>query len=212
MTEAAPARLRAAITLVVATISFALALALRARFDPWQSTALAAVISIALALWTLGPRRHALFAVTWRGALGAAVLGIVLVVATHAAFWIAERASPDLARSVRTLYTSVDVGASRFTLGLLTAVVVLGEELVWRGVAIELATGRSKAAAGMISVALYVLPQLVAGVPLLIVAATALGALFAAQRLVTGRLIEPLITHAVWSIAVFVVVPLAAAA
>jgi len=59
-----------------------------------------------------------------------------------------------------------------------------------------------------ISVALYVLPQLAGGVPLLIVAATLLGALFAAQRLVSGRLTDALLTHAVWSVAVFVVVPL----
>ena len=55
---------------------------------------------------------------------------------------------------------------------------------------------------------LYVLPQLAGGVPLLIVAATLLGALFATQRLVTGRLVDPLLTHVVWSVSVFVVVPL----
>lgn len=56
--------------------------------------------------------------------------------------------------------------------------------------------------------ALYVVPQLVGGVPLLIVAATLLGSLFAAQRLVTGRLADALLTHVLWSVAVFVVVPL----
>jgi len=56
---------------------------------------------------------------------------------------------------------------------------------------------------------MYVVPQLVGGVPLLILAATLLGSLFAAQRLVTGRLTDALLTHVVWSVAVFVVFPLA---
>ena len=176
-------RLRAAAVVVIATIGFSTALALRARLDPWRSTAIVALLSSGLAWWALGHRTRALFAVTARSALTAIALGVVLVAATHGAYRIASGVSPDLAGSVRALYASIDVEASRFVLALFTVIVVLGEELIWRGVALDLVTTeRSKVAIGTISVALYVVPQLVGGVPLLIVAATLLGALFAAQR------------------------------
>jgi uncharacterized protein len=71
------------------------------------------------------------------------------------------------------------------------------------------ACARSFVAIGAFSVVLYMLPQLAGGVVLLMVAAAVLGTVFAAQRLRTGRLTEPLLTHAVWSIAIFVVMPLA---
>jgi uncharacterized protein len=201
-------KVRAGVTLVIATCAYGIALVLRDQTDPWRTTALAATISIALAVWTLGRKTLALFAFKLRGALSAAALGIVLVIATHAGFRVVEIVSPVLAASIRTLYSSVDVGTGRITLVALTFLVVTGEELIWRGVAIELAGAASPVAAGARSVVLYALPQLAGGVPLLMIAAVALGALFAAQRLRTGRLTEPLLTHAIWSIAIFVVVPL----
>ena len=74
---------------------------------------------------------------------------------------------------------------------MLTAIVVAGEEIVWRGVAVDLASNAgSRITIGAISGSLYVVRQLVGGVPLLIVAATLLGSLLAAQRLVTGRLAD----------------------
>ena len=208
MTTAAPARVRGVITLVVATVGFAVALALREQVDPWRSTAAAAMTSIVLSAWTLGPRLRGLCVITPRGALAAAALGVALVAATHGGFQLIQIASPELAVAVRRLYASVDQGASRLPLAALTTLIVLGEELVWRGVAIDVVRGhRVKLEIGGISVALYVLPQLPGHVPVLIVAATVLGSVFAAQRLVTGRLTDSLVTHAIWSVAVFVVFP-----
>lgn len=201
-------RARGVVTIAIATVGFALALALRAHVDAWSSTAIAAVIGIALSAWTLGPRLRALLAITWRGAVAPVALGVTLVAATHAGFQLVRFASPGLAGTVRELYASIDVGASRPALALLTAIIVLGEELVWRGVAVDLVSGtRSKLVAGAISVALYVLPQLPGHVPVLILAAAALGSVFAAQRIVSGRITDAALTHAIWSISVFVVFP-----
>ena len=200
-------RVRAIVTLGVATVAFAAALALRQYVDPWRSTALAAVSGIVLSAWTLGPRLRGLFAITARGVAAAVALGAVLVAATHLGFQLLGYASPSLAVTVRGLYISIDLGASRLALAALTTIIVIGEELVWRGVAIEAARMRSKLAVGAISVALYVLPQLPGHVPVLIVAASGLGAVFAAQRLVTGRITDAILTHAIWSVAVFVVLP-----
>jgi len=74
-------------------------------------------------------------------------------------------------------------------------------------VAIDVLGTRPKLELGAMSVALYVVPQLPGHVPVLIAAAAGLGSVFAAQRLVTGRLSDALITHAIWSVAVFVVFP-----
>lgn len=202
-------KLRGAIALAIATLGFSIALLLRERVDPWRSTALAALVGAGIGGWALGARARALFTVTARSALVALALGAVLVAVTHGAYRVASIAYPELAVAVRALYASIDVGASGLTLVILTAIVVVGEEIVWRGVAVDLATNAgSRITIGAISVALYAVPQLVGGVPLLIVAATLLGGVFATQRLVTGRLTDALLTHVVWSVAVFVVVPL----
>jgi membrane protease YdiL (CAAX protease family) len=202
-------QLRGAVTLVVATLGFALALAFRDRVDPWRSTATAAAVGVAMSAWTLGPRLRRLFATTPRQILAPVGLGVALVVATHGGFQMIRLLAPDLAVTVRGLYVSIDLGDSQLALAALTAFIVLGEELVWRGVAIDVVGAcRSKLAVAAISVALYVAPQLPGHVPVLIIAAAGLGSVFAAQRLATGRLIDSLITHAIWSVAVFVLWPM----
>lgn len=204
-----PSSVRGVTTLVVATLAFTIALALRERVDPWRATAIAALASGGLAWWALGGRAGDLLRATPRGAIVAIVTGGLLAAVTHLAYGAATVASPDLARSVSALYASIDVSTSPLALALLTAIVVLAEELVWRGVAVELIRGRATTrVVGALSVALYVLPQLGGGEPLLIAAAAVLGSLFALQRLITGRLVAPLLTHAIWSVAIFVVWPL----
>lgn len=202
-------RTRAIVALVVGTASFALALTLRERFDPWRSTALAAAASIVAGAWSVGPELRERLALPPRAALFAIALGVVLVIATHLAFAVVQRVSPDLAFTIRGLYASIDVGESRIVLTLVTAIVVVAEELIWRGAAFRLSARRpapASVAAG--SVVLYMLPQLASHAPLLVVAAAGLGTLFAVQRHVTGRLTDALLTHLVWSCSVFVLFPL----
>ncbi|MFN0250622.1 MAG: NAD(P)H-binding protein [Kofleriaceae bacterium] len=201
--------LRCVIALVVATLAFSTALALRHHVDPWRSTAIAALASSAIALWALGAHARALVRTTVWNAAGAIALGGLLVAATHGTYRLASSLSPPLAAHVRDLYASIDVGAPPLALALLTTIVVLGEELIWRGVAFEiLGPATPKLALCAISVGLYVAPQLVGGEAVLVIAAALLGSIFAAQRVVTGRLVDPFLTHLVWSVSVFVVVPL----
>lgn len=207
MTEPTLRPARAVVTLVVSTVAFAAALTLRDLVDPWRSTAIAAVLGGALSAWTLGPRLRPLLRVTLRGVATSVLLGAALVAATHAAFALVRLAAASLAGTVRDLYVSIDLGVGRLPLALLTALIVIGEELVWRGVAVELVRDRPRLTIAAISVALYVAPQLPGHVPVLIAAAAGLGSVFAAQRLATGRLTDSILTHAIWSVAVFVVVP-----
>ena len=52
------------------------------------------------------------------------------------------------------------------------------------------------------------MPQALAGAWLLVLVALGIGATFAAQRLLTGRIIDSFITHAIWSVTIFVWMPL----
>lgn len=198
---------RAVIAVGVATAGFAVALGLREVIDPWLTTAASGIVGIALSAWALGARLRGLFAFTWRGLAVAAAIGIGLVAATHAAYRLTESISPTLNDHVRVLYATIAVGHARLPLVGLTLVVVVAEELVWRGAALELFPARRPWVA-LVTVALYALPQALAAAWLLVAAALGVGSLFLVQRIVTGRLTDSIVTHAVWSIAIFVVVPL----
>lgn len=198
-------RSHCAIAIVLSTIAFATALALRTRSDPFLTTAAAAILGIALSSWALGRVRLAkLFAISPRGALIAIALGVVLVAVTHLAYHVV---SPMLGHEIRGLYASIDNNIASPVLVAITAGVVVAEELIWRGAALELLAPHRRPAAGVLAVALYAVPQLTSNW-ILLLAAIGLGSLFTAQRLVTGRLTDPLLTHAVWSVSIFVIAPL----
>lgn len=200
---------RAFAAVALATAGFACALALRERVDPWLTTAAVGVACAGLAAWALGPRLHLLLTTTAPSAALAIGLGVLLVVATHLAYRGLATVAPALAHEVRMLYGSISAPYGRVALAGLTLVVVLAEELVWRGAALELVRDEPRRKAAAVSVLLYTLPQVLAGAWLLVAAAAALGTLFAAQRLMTGRLTDSFLTHGVWSVCIFVVYPLA---
>lgn len=200
-------RSRAVVAIAVATIGFSAALLLRQRWDPWLCTAVAATLSIVASAWALGEHRlRELLRFDARGAALAVALGLALVIATHVVF---RAVSHLLGDHVRSLYVSIDVATPRVTLMAITLGVVLAEELVWRGAAVALASRQSsRARTAALAVALYVIPQLIGGEWILVLAATGLGIVFTLQRLVSDRLIDPLITHAIWSVSIFVAFPL----
>jgi hypothetical protein len=183
---------------------FSLALALRTRVDPWLATAIAAGAAIPLAVWALGRATLArLLHATARDIGLALALGVALVVATHAAYLVLPSA---IRHEIDVLYGSIAGTIPTPVLAAITAMVVVAEELIWRGVALELGTPR--ATAPLVAVALYVVPQLGGSAWLLVLAALGLGSLFTWQRTATGSLVSPLVTHAIWSISIFVLVPL----
>ena len=205
-TDVAPVeRARGMGVVFVAIALFAATIALRLRVDPWLTTAGAGAIAIALSVWTLGRVHLAkLFSAQTRHVLYAILAGIALVIATHAAYRLLPFTE------VYGLYGSIAGGHPRWLLALITFGVVVAEELVWRGVALELVKPRRLTRIGApLAVALYVAPQLIGGVWLLMLAALGLGIVFTYQRIATRSLTPPIITHAIWSVAIFVVVPLA---
>ncbi len=192
------------VALVVATAAFGLALLLRERIDPWLATATAAGISATCAVWALGRHRlRTLLAVDARGLGAAALLGVALVFATHLAFRIA---APWLGPHVSGLYASIDTVVPHPVQATITFLVVIVEELIWRGCAFA---KRSSPRWAAFAVVLYAIPEVVGGEWILVLAAIGLGTVLVLQRVRTGRILDGMVTHAIWSLAIFVVVPLA---
>lgn len=203
-------KLSLAAALALATACFAAALALRAQLNPWWSSAAAAAVAIAASSVALRDRLRPLCAVRASAVAGAVALGVAMVAATHAAYRALIAVVPDLEREVSALYRDVgpDAPGPALTVALI-AVIVTAEELVWRGVAVELVHDRLSAARTVaVTVALYAVPQLAGGEWVLIAAAVGAGAVFAAQRVVTRGLVAPLVTHAIWSASIFSALPL----
>jgi membrane protease YdiL (CAAX protease family) len=86
--------------------------------------------------------------------------------------------------------------------------VVAAEELVWRGLAIDLfskSLGRSGAV--LLASLVYVLPQIAFRSPLLVIVALSCGLVWGGLRVRTGGLLAPLVAHLTWDLLVFVLFP-----
>jgi len=200
----------AILTVVAGTALFGGAMALRHIVDPWWTNAVAAIVTLVLSLACLRDQVRPLLAFRRSAALLAVGLGLVLVLVTHGGFRLAIGMLADLEQNVARLYRDI----SGATLGVavrvtLTVLIVAAEELLWRGVAVELCQARlSRVGTAAASTALYALPQLIGGSLVLVVVAAAVGTVFTLQRIVTGRVMDPMITHAIWSVSVFSLTPL----
>ena len=203
------AKLAPWVVVFACTAAFGAALASRDVVNPWLTNTGAAIAALGLSAWLLGPRLRARLAFRPPSVLVAAGLGGLLVAATHAAYLAATAIFPALEATVTELYRDIESSPPGLTTALVIAIVVAAEELLWRGVAVEVLE-RHLPRLGVLAGAtlLYAIPQIIGGSWLLVATALALGALFTVQRLYTSRLLEPLVTHTIWSVSVFYAIPL----
>lgn len=195
---------RAAIVGVVATVSFGLALGLRKQVDVWPSTALAAVLSGGLALAVAHPTLRSRLRGGWRPLVVGPLAGGVLVLLTHLLYRATSALAPGITEEVAQLYASLEAWPGPIGGLPVLVLAVIAEELVWRGVLLEALLERApRAAAAAVATGLYALPQAVTGSWIPVALALGLGAVWTAQRLRSGGLLEPLLCHLVWSTAVF---------
>jgi membrane protease YdiL (CAAX protease family) len=198
------------LTLVVATSLFGVALLTRDRFNPWLTNLFVGLISLSLCLAVLHDHLHRLLVFSARSALMAAAIGVCMVVITHLGYEMVSLHFPAIEAAVELLYLEIAPTAPSVpqTVALII-LVVAAEELVWRGVAFELLRGRvSSIALIVVGALLYTLPQLLGGSLLLMGAGLALGLALGLQRMLTGRVTDGVITHAIWSVSIFCLVPL----
>lgn len=189
---------------------FGAASALNGDYNPWLTNLLAALLVLGAVMIGAPPRADRL----WRASAGqvgvAIAIGVAMVAATHGAYAAAIELWPALDHRVERLYLDIREDSPGFVVTVpLTIAVVAAEELLWRGVAVELLRPRMTAVkTGAAAVALYAVPQLIGGEWVLVAAAVVAGIIFTAQRLITGSLVVPTISHAVWSVSIFVLLPL----
>jgi len=203
------ARVRPA-CVAAATAAMAAALASTGSANTWLVTGIAGCAAIALAWIVDAPALRERLAPAMRpAALGLAV-GLAMVAATLLGWPPIERAFPPLGDALERAYRPLaDWPGARAALPVI-ALVVLAEELVWRGVLVEHLEARGpRAGRTALAAALYAGTQLTTGSLLLVAVALACGAVWTALRLHTRSLLAPLIAHLVWALAVFALRPLA---
>lgn len=140
--------------------------------------------------------------------LAGAAAGGAMAAATYLLYPPLVRVAPFLGGDLAHLYSAFRA-PSRAVVALALAPVVLGEELVWRGVVQTAAAGFTGPARGVaLSAVLYALALAPLGSPVLVLAALACGLCWSALRAATGSLVPPLVAHLVWDSVVLLWLPL----
>ena len=149
----------------------------------------------------------------WGATLAGLVVGWSALALSHALASLALSAVPVWVRELAVL-TGGELEQSPFSVELvvvLTVLVVVAEEIVWRGLALAAIRARASDVAAVLgSAALYAATQAGFGMSLPAVAAFGLGVLFGALRLWSRGLVAPTVAHLMWTTGLLWWWPLAA--
>jgi len=144
---------------------------------------------------------------TGRLLLTGAVAAAAMLAATYALQPALARAAPAVAHETALLYAAFR-GPSPVFAALALGPVVLGEELVWRGVVQAAFTRRFGPVAGVgLAAVTFALAHGPIGSFYLVMVALACGAAWGALRAITGSLVPSLVAHLVWDAVVLLVAP-----
>jgi len=181
---------------------------LREVVNVWVGTGLAGGLSI-LVMQRLS---RASLLERWNPSSRPAFLGVAAGVAMAAATWLLYPISielvPSIALEVPKLYELLRQPPGPVSAFPVLVLVVTAEELVWRGLAIDVFSRHANAAGAVLLAALlYTLPQVAFRSPLLVVVAFACGAVWGLLRVRTNGLTAPLLAHLIWDLLVFVLFP-----
>ena len=175
----------------------------------WLINALAAVLGITLGIWAISTQHQPLFRLTKRDLLIGVVVGICLIagsqLVTRLVFLQFDVAKAELARLYALLETYP--GARRaFPILML---VVLAEELVFRGAVTTWLGERYRPIVAIgLSTLLYLVPLMASGSWLLVLVGLSTGIVWTSARLWSQGLVVPLVSHALFSAATFVWLPI----
>ena len=135
---------------------------------------------------------------------------VVMVAATYGLYPIARLVWPDLARAVVGLYAIFRAAGRLWATWVLLPLIIVAEELIWRGVVLE-ALGRrvSPAAAVLLGAGVYSAAHAPVGSPLLDALTIVCGLFWSALRVRSNSLVPGLLSHLVWDLLVFILRPLA---
>lgn len=178
----------------------------------WWSVAGTALLLGSIAVAARGRLLRRLLAPSRARILRGLAAGGVMIASTYALYPVASRLFPGLAERTAELYALMGGVPAPVCIGLLPLIIV-GEELVWRGVFQEAAARRAGALPAVAAAAFtYALAHAPAGNTLLVLLALVCGLYWSALRAATGSLLVPLLAHLVWDGCVFLLAPLASIA
>jgi len=200
--------------LLVCSVALGISVSLRHAVNVWLTTGLTAAFCLAATL--AAGAKHIRSYLTWDGrkaALGLA-FGLAAVPATHVAFHLLGEHQPTLNHEVHELYASLNAWPGPLAALPLLIFVIAVEELVFRGVLQHVLqdllgkpSSRHRAALVLLGTFVYLAPQLISNSLVLVLMAAAWGMVWTLERLYSGSVVMPFITHATWSVGVFVLFP-----
>lgn len=139
--------------------------------------------------------------------LGAAAGG-VMAAATYLLYPLLARLAPFIATDTARLYSAFRP-SSLLIASVALGPVVLGEELVWRGVVQAVLVRRLRPWGGVtLAAAVYALAHAPLGSPVLVMVALSCGLFWGALRASTSSLVPTLVAHLVWDLLVLLWLPL----
>jgi membrane protease YdiL (CAAX protease family) len=139
--------------------------------------------------------------------LGAAAGG-VMAAATHAFYPVLARLVPSIAADTARLYAAFRA-PPLFVASVALVPVIVGEELVWRGLVQASFARHFGAWRGVaLAAAVYALVHAPLGSPVLVVAAFLCGFAWGALRATTASLVPVLVAHLLWDVLVLLWLPL----
>lgn len=200
-----------AIVLATCIGAFCVAMGLRAEVNVWIGTGTAGSLSVLLLWFSARPTARAVVGPKpFMGVVAGVAVGVAMSFATWGLYPFAVDLLPVVQGEVETLYALLRQPPGPVRAFPVLLLVVAAEELVWRGLAVDVlnpALGRWRAVA--MAAILYVLPQVAFRSPLLVVVALLCGLVWGALRARTDGLTAPFVAHLVWDILVFIAYPVA---
>jgi len=173
----------------------------------WWGFGVAAVVLGATAL-RCDPQARASLVPTVKQVLLGTAAGGVMIAATYVLYPLFTRVAPFLAHDTAALYAAFRA-APPVIATLLLLPVILGEELVWRGVVQRaLAQRLGKWRGGGLAALVYACAHAPLGSPVLVLAALFCGLAWGGLRAASGSLVAPLVAHVLWDLFVLLFLPL----
>lgn len=174
----------------------------------WVGNAIAGVIGTGLGILVLSRQRALLFR-RWRQDLPwGLLLGGVLLGISHLGTRVVLRPIPFVNTELDRLYGLLNTPPGPFLCSPLLLLVDIAEELVFRGAVTTWLERRYKPlTVTLLSTLLYVFPMLLSGSWLLPVLGLTMGCVWTIARQRSQGLVIPLVSHAVFSLALFVWLP-----
>ena len=162
-------------------------------------------LAISIVVLAADPAVRARLRPTQNNILIGLVLGAVMTASTYVAYALTLEVVPTLASVVEADHGPLD-GIDPWAFAPRMLAVILAEELLFRGSALEIALPvRTRI---VLSVAAYVLVQIALGSPVVMLLGLVCGTIWTLERHATGSLIAPLLTHAIWTPSVLLIWPI----